>query len=140
MTTGKNASFFMLITLALRLRGYEFWWSLSRSAGDPLDHIEDGRNKKSADERFRYHAANYRCAHNLACYRTCSGCCPERHTTENKGERGHHEGPEAQPRRGKCRIDDGHTAFVVLLGKRDDQNRVFRSQADEHYQSDLGVD
>src|SRR5580704_10639766 len=30
--------------------------------------------------------------------------------------------------------------FIVFLCKCDDQNRVFRRQADEHYQADLGVD
>src|SRR5271168_491860 len=119
MTTGKNARFFMLITLALRLRGYEFWWSLPRRARYALDHIKDCGNQESADERFRYHASNYRRAHNLACYRTRSRCCPERHATKNKGERGHHEGPEAKSRRGKRRIHNGHTAFVVLFGKCD---------------------
>src|SRR5580700_5974670 len=121
MTTGKNASFFMLVTLALRLRGYELWWSLSRSARDALDHVEDCWNKESADERFRYHTAYYRRAHDLACDRTCSRCCPERHATKNKGERCHHEGPEAKSRRGKRRIGNGHTSFVVLLRKCDDQ-------------------
>ena len=36
--------------------------------------------------------------------------------------------------------NDGHTSLVVLLGKSDDQNRVFCSQADQHHQTDLGVD
>ena len=113
----------------------------SLSAGEFLNYIENRGNKESADEGLRHHAANYRRAHDLARDRACSGRCPERHAAENKGERGHHEGPEAKPRRGKCGIHQGHAAFfIVFLCKCDDQNRVFRSQADEHYQADLGVD
>ena len=41
---------------------------------------------------------------------------------ENKGEGGHHQGPEAKPRHGECCINERHTAFVVLFGKRDNQN------------------
>src|ERR1700723_4761817 len=104
-----------------------------------LHEIEDRGNKEYADEGFRYHASDHRRSHDLACYRARSGSGPERHAAENKGERGHHERPEAKPRRGKCSISDGHTALVVLLGKRDDQNRVFRSQTDEHHQANLGV-
>src|SRR5580658_6103134 len=101
MKMGKNTSFFMLVALALRFRGYHPCWSLPRRARDALDHIEDGRNKESADERFRYHTANDRRAHDLAGYRTRTGGCPQRHAAENKGERRHHERPEAKPRGGK---------------------------------------
>src|SRR5690349_3926626 len=140
MKVGKNTSLFMSVSFAWSFRGYKPNWSLPGRARDALDHIEDSWNEESADERFRYHTANYRRAHNLACYRTCSGRGPERDAAENKGERRHHEGPEAKPRRGECCIDDRHTAFIILLRKRDDQNRIFRSQADEHHQTDLGVD
>src|SRR5580693_6454854 len=98
-----------------------------------LHEIEDRGNKEYADECFRYHASDHRRSHDLACYRARSGSSPERHTTENKGERGHHERPEAKPRCGKGGISDGHTTLVVLLGKCNDQNRVFRGQTDEHY-------
>src|SRR5580658_5463473 len=140
MTTGKNASFFMLITLTLRFRGYESWRLLARGAGDAFDHSEDGGNKESADERFRDHTSDYRRPHDLACHGACSGRCPERDATEDEGERGHHEGAEALPRRGECRINDGHASFfVILLSERDDQNRVLRCQTDQHHQADLGI-
>src|ERR1700723_586574 len=91
-----------------------------------LHEIEDRGNKESADEGLRYHASDHHRSHDLACYRARSGSGPERHAAENKRERGHHERPEAKPRRGKGGINDGHTMLVVLLGKSNDQNRVFR--------------
>src|SRR5580698_9221278 len=91
-----------------------------------LYEMEDRGNKEYADEGLRYHAYDHRRSHDLACYRARSGSGPERHTTENEGERGHHERPEAKPRCGKGGIKDGHTTLVVFLGKRNDQNRVFR--------------
>src|SRR5580658_2787690 len=117
----------ILLTLrdctVLRCKRRDARWIRRRPS---LHEIEDRGNKESADEGFRYHASDHRRSHNLACYRARSGGGPERHATENKGERGHHERSEAKPRRGKCSISDGHSAFVVLLGKCNDQNRVFR--------------
>src|ERR1700722_6463624 len=117
----------ILITLsdctALRWERRDARWIRRRPS---LHEIENRGNKESADEGLRYHASDHRRSHDLACYRARSGSGPERHAAENKRERGHHERPEAKPRRGKCGISDGHTTLVVLLGKRDDQNRVFR--------------
>src|ERR1700733_10939616 len=101
-----SAVVFILITLTGCFGGREWQCFSPLSTGEFFNYVENGGNKESADKGLGNHSSDYRRSHDLACYRTCSGSCPERHAAENKGERSHHEGPEAKPRRGKCRIGD----------------------------------
>ena len=64
----------------------------------------------------------------------------QRHAAENEGEGGHQNGPQAELGAFERGINQRLALLVAHLGKLDDENGVFGRQADEHDQTDLGID
>ena len=63
----------------------------------------------------------------------------ERHAAQAEGERGHHDGAQAQARRLDRRLAHRHAVAHALDGELADQDRVLRRQADQRHQADLEV-
>ena len=64
----------------------------------------------------------------------------KRKHTQNKGHRGHDDRPETKLRRFERGITQRLARSVALIGKFDDQDRVFSGQPDQRHQPDLKID
>src|SRR5580658_519117 len=105
-----------------------------------LDHIKDAGYEKDSNRTGSEHSADYCRPHNLARYRTSAARSPQWNTTEDKRERRHQDRAQPQPRAFKSRVREWFSLFELILGEFDDQDRVFRRQADQHDKADLRVD
>src|SRR5262249_25376113 len=60
--------------------------------------------------------------------------------TEDKGQRRHHDGPEAQASAFRCRLENWNTLLPLLLRELDDEDAVLRRKPDQHDHADLTVE
>ena len=104
-----------------------------------LQPLEEQRHKQRGDKGGGQHAAKYAGAHRLARARAGPGGLDQRKHAQHKGQRGHDDGPQAQPRRLNGRIGSAHAFAVFLRGKLDNQDGVFRRQPNQHHQANLKV-
>src|SRR5580704_14210426 len=128
-------------------------WTWARSGGSSdhggaacfakrqaFNHVKDGRNEKDPKGAGCKHAADDGGAHDLTCHRTRAASGPKRDAAEDERKGGHKNGAQTQASAFQSGIDERLALLVFVLRKFHDENRVFRGEADEHDQADLGVD
>src|SRR5476651_1386911 len=107
-------------------------------AADLLDEVIAHRNDEDRDEACRQHAANHGRAENVARDRPRARRAPKRKTTENEGERGHQDRAQPQLRTVEGGIEKWLAFLVFQLGELDNQDGIFRREANQHDEPDLG--
>src|SRR5579864_8432689 len=86
-TLSKVMRSFMSITLRCRNCGGSQRFAPLACAGPLLYEVEDGRDEENTEEARSQHPADDRCTHDLACYGSSAGSCPQRDCAQDEGER-----------------------------------------------------
>ena len=102
--------------------------------------VEAGWDKEDREECGCEHAADDGRAKDLAAYGTGAGSKGKRHGAENESEGRHKDRAKAQFGTGKGGLQKRLAFFVFVSRKLDDENGIFRGEADEHDEADLGVE
>src|SRR3984957_2167615 len=105
-------------------------------AGDDVeDRGEDQPEGGDAD-----HAEEHRGAKRLAQLGAGADRPDQRTDTENEGERGHQDRPQAQPRGFDRRIPAAAPLILELARELDDQDRILGGGTDQAHKADMGED
>src|SRR5580704_9933419 len=104
-----------------------------------LDHVEGDWNEEDRQYGGCEHAADHNRAQHLSRNSARPGGSPQRNAAKNEGERRHKDGAQTQPCASESGVDQSLAAVVFHLGEFDNQNGVLGGQADQHDQSDLGI-
>src|ERR1700733_98893 len=102
-----------------------------------LDHRVTHRYECEPENRRGQHAANNGGADRMpaACPGTC--CHQQRQGAEDEGEGSRQNRSQPKPSCFHCCLQDAGAALAQLLGELHDQDRVLRSQPDQHDHADL---
>jgi len=113
---------------------------LPTKGSEPPANDVEGRREDQSERRNTDHAREDRGAERQPELGSSAGRPNQWHDTENEGERGHQDRPQAQPR-GFHGGGPALTAPVLeLLGELDDQDRILRRETNQHNEADLGED
>ena len=102
--------------------------------------VEAGWDKEDREECGCEHAADDGRAKDLAAYGTGAGSKGKRHGAENESEGRHEDRAEAEFCSRERGLEEGLAFFVFVSRKLDDENGIFRGEADQHDEADLGVE
>src|SRR5882672_1844358 len=134
------AIFFMSVHHCRRRIWQTSWRALLVCAGKFFDKIENYGNEKDADEASGKHSSDHSSPQNLTSDSTGASSSPQRNGSQDESERRHQNRTKTKASAFERSVHQRLAFLQFFLGKLNDQNGVFGRKANQHDQTDLGID